>query len=168
MKIRNRSRLVVFIFAFFAWLALTGFRSFQEMFTGLIFAILISIVAGQFLITTEKSGNIPRRVYYFFLYIIKFVWEMIKANMHVAYLVIHPYKPIKPGIVKIKTNLTKDSAQTVLCNSITLTPGTLSVDLNKEKGEIYIHWIEVKPGTTEEHTKEIGSRFEKILKEVFE
>jgi multicomponent Na+:H+ antiporter subunit E len=169
MKIKTRSRIIVFIFAYFTWLALTGFKSSQELITGAVFAVLVSLAAGHFLITTEKSGrNIFKRTAYFLLYIIKFIWEMIKANLHVAFLVIHPYKPINPGIVKINTSLTKDSSLTILCNSITLTPGTLTIDLNKSKGEIYIHWIDVKPGTIKDNTREIGFRFEKILKEVFE
>jgi len=48
---------------------------------------------------------------------------MAKANIHVAYIVIHPLLPIKPGIVKVKTKLKRDSALTMLANSITLTPG---------------------------------------------
>jgi multicomponent Na+:H+ antiporter subunit E len=168
MKIKTRSRITVFIFAYFTWLALTGFKSSQEIITGAVFAALVSLAAGHFLITTERSGNILNRSAYFLLYIIIFFWEMIKANIHVAYLVIHPYRPIRPGIVKVKTALTKDSALTVLCNSITLTPGTLTVDIEKAKGEIYVHWIEVKPGSIGDNTREIGFRFEKILKEVFE
>jgi multicomponent Na+:H+ antiporter subunit E len=168
VKINLRSRIIVFILAYFTWLALTGLMSIQEIITGALFAAIVSITAGHFLITTGKSAHFTRRVYFFVLYIIKFIWELVKANIHVAYLVMHPYKPIKPGIVKIKTSLTKDSALTVLCNSITLTPGTLTIDINKDKSEIYIHWIDVKPGTIDDNTYEIGSRFEKILKEVFE
>jgi multicomponent Na+:H+ antiporter subunit E len=168
MKIRNRSRIIVFIFSFLVWLALTGTSSYQEFLSGLFISALISIAAGHFLITTEKKSHLLRRIYFFAVYIITFTWEMIKANLHVAYLVIHPLKPIKPGIVKIKTILTKDSALTMLCNSITLTPGTLSVDLNKDKQEIYIHWIDVKSLTVEGATKQIAHRFEKVLKEVFE
>jgi multicomponent Na+:H+ antiporter subunit E len=93
---------------------------------------------------------------------------MIKANLHVAYIVLHPKLPIKPGIVKIKTKLTKDSAITVLTNSITLTPGTLTVDVNPESKDLYVHWITVASKDVEINTKLIGGRFEKLLMEVFE
>ncbi len=85
---------------------------------------------GSSLITTVKKEKLLPRVLVFIKYLFVFIWEMIKANLHVAYIVIHPMLPIKPGIVKIKTNLTKGSALTVLANSITLTPGTMSVDIN--------------------------------------
>jgi multicomponent Na+:H+ antiporter subunit E len=82
--------------------------------------------------------------------------------------------PIKPGIVKIRTMLKTDSGITALANSITLTPGTLTVDLTNE-GEpasqetfLYIHWINVKSDDVEQATKLIAKRFEWFLKKIFE
>lgn len=168
MVIKTKSRLVVFILTFLVWLALTDIKSYQEVLVGIIIALLVTAISGHFLLTTEKSRNLFKRGYYFIIYIFRFFWEMIKANFEVAYLVIHPKVPIKPGIVKIKSKLTKDSALTILSNSITLTPGTLTIDINKDKQELYIHWINVKTDKVEEATESIGSRFEKILMEVFE
>lgn len=168
MSIQNRSRLFVFIFSFLIWIALTSVRDLQEVIAGIVVALLVSVVAGKFLITSEKSGHLIKRFFSAIWYFFKFLWEMTKANLHVAYIVIHPYLPIKPGIVKIKTQLTKDSAITVLTNSITLTPGTLTVDVNPEKRELYIHWIEVLSVDVDKNTDLIGGRFEKLLREVFE
>ncbi|MCJ7553520.1 MAG: Na+/H+ antiporter subunit E [Ignavibacteriaceae bacterium] len=168
MQIKTKSRIVVFVFASLVWFALTDIKNYQEVLIGIAISALITFLAGQFLITTEKSQHPVKRFLHFLIYIFRFFWEMIKANLEVAYLVIHPMLPIKPGIVKIKTKLTKDSAITVLANSITLTPGTLTIDVNKEKQELYIHWIRVKSTDTDEATKEIGDKFEKTLMEVFE
>ena len=85
-----------------------------------------------------------------------------------AYRVIHPKLPINPGIVKVKTTLKTDTALTFLANSITLTPGTLSVDIDKDNGILYIHWIDVKAKDVEGATKIIVERFEKILKKIFD
>jgi multicomponent Na+:H+ antiporter subunit E len=82
--------------------------------------------------------------------------------------VINPRLPIRPGIVKIKSHLTKDSALTVLTNSITLTPGTLTVDINPETHEIYVHCIVVESTDVEYNTNNIAGRFEKLIREVFE
>ena len=168
MTTQQRSRLFVFIFSFLVWIALTSIRDLQEVIAGLIVAALVSIVAGKFLITSEKSEHIVKRFFSAIKYLFKFLWEMAKANLHVAYIVIHPNLPIKPGIVKIKTKLTKDSAITVLTNSITLTPGTLTIDVNPETRELYIHWIDVESTDVEKNTKTIGGKFEKLLMEVFE
>jgi multicomponent Na+:H+ antiporter subunit E len=168
MQIKTKSRIVVFVFASLVWFALTDIMSIQEVVAGLVIALMITFLAGHFLIANQTSRGVLRRVLFFIIYIFRFLWEMIKANLSVAYLVIHPMLPIKPGIVKIKTKLSKDSALTVLANSITLTPGTMTVDLNEDTKELYIHWIYVKEVQEEKATKEISQNFERILTEIFE
>lgn len=171
MKIKTRSRLIVFILSALVWFALTNMKNWQEVFVGLLLSLLVSLIAGQFLITTEKTKHLLLRTLAFAKYFLRFIWEMIKANFHVAYIVLHPDLPIKPGIVKVKTKLTKDSARTILCNSITLTPGTMTVDINPDKNEIYIHWIDIVTKdyhNIDENTATISAKFEKLLTEVFE
>jgi len=160
--------MIVFILSFLVWLALTDITDLQEVIAGLIVALIISLMAGTFLVTTVKSGHPVQRFLMGIAYLFKFVWEMIKANLHVALIVINPTLPIKPGIVKIKSSLTKDSSLTVLTNSITLTPGTLTVDINPETHEIYIHCIEVETTDVKQNTRNIAGRFEKLIREVFE
>jgi len=99
------------------------------------------------------------------LYIPVFFWAMIKANFDVAYRVIHPRMPINPGVVMINTDLKSDSGKLALANSITLTPGTLTMDVEGDK--LLIHWINVKTSDTKEATKIIGNRFERFLKVIF-
>lgn len=152
-------------------MALTSFSDIQEIIAGIIISFIVSLVAGHFLVTTVKSRPLLLRIIYFIRYFTVFTWEMIKANLHVAYIVIHPLLPVNPGIVKIRTHLTKDSARTILADSITLTPGTMTVDINPEKNELYIHWIDIKsrnPYDVNENTENISVIFENILKEVFE
>lgn len=171
MKIETRSRIIVFILAFLTWAALTNLWDAQEVIAGLITAAIVSLIAGKFLITAEKSRHIFTRFLFLIKYLFTFLWELMKANLNVAYIVVHPKLPIKPGIVKVKTNLCKDSARTLLTNSITLTPGTMSVDINPQSNEIYIHWIKVKskdPKDVMENTRNISYVFEKVLTEVFE
>ena len=86
--------------------------------------------------------------------------------MDVALRVINPKLPINPGIVTYKTKLKSDTAKVFLANSITLTPGTLSIDVIGD--ELFIHWIDVTSDDPEVIFNEIGSDFERILKEIFE
>ena len=90
---------------------------------------------------------------------------MIKANIDVARRVINPSLPINPGIVAIKTNLKSDQAKLFLANSITLTPGTLTVDIVDDT--LYIHWIDVESEKPREQKEKISAKFEKLLKGVF-
>ena len=131
--------------------------------------IIITIISG--LSNGVKRPHLlkhPRRYFWFIYYIPFFIWECIKANFDVAYRVIHPRRPINPGIVKVKTNLKSDTALTFLANSITLTPGTLSVDIDQEKGFLYVHWINVKDKDIQEASRIIVERFERILRRIFE
>jgi len=106
-----------------------------------------------------------KKIAFIIVYIIVLFIEIIKANFDVAYRVIHPKMPIKPGVVVIKTALKQDIAKLILANSITLTPGTFTLDIEGDK--LLIHWIYVRSEGIEESTKNIGERFEKYLKVIF-
>ena len=168
MQNRLRSRLVVFILSFLVWLGLTGGSSAEEILAGAIFGILVSVIAGHFLLTGDYKGRLFRRIAAGFRYLFKFLWEMIKANLHVAYIVVHPGLPIKPGVVRVKTKLKSDAAITILANSITLTPGTLTIDIYPGENTLFVHWITVEAGDDEEHSRSVAGRFEGVLQEVFE
>jgi len=93
------------------------------------------------------------------------VWELLKSNIDVALRVINPRLPINPGIVKVKTSLKSPLGRAVLANSITLTPGTLTVEMKNDY--FYIHWIDVTSDDIEGATKAIVSHFEKYLETIF-
>jgi len=107
-----------------------------------------------------------KRYLWFLWYLIIFIWECVKANVDVAYRVLHPALPINPGIVKARINLKTDIARTILANSITMTPGTLSVDITGE--HIFIHWICIRDENLEVSCQRIVDRFENILARIFE
>ncbi len=170
MKLKTRGRIAVFLLSYLVWLALTAGGGLQEVIAGAVVAVVVTLIAGQFAFAEKAPSkkSIFRRLTYGILYLSRFLWEMIKANFQVAYIVLHPMRPIKPGIVKIKTGLTRDISLTLLGNSITLTPGTFTVDVDPEKKELYIHCITVLSTETDENTNRIGQRFEPLLTEVFE
>ena len=159
-------RVVLFITAFILWLLLTWTLNWQHLLVGVVLAILVSLFFGNMFVEEPRKFFQIGRHLWFLVYIPIFLWECLKANFDVAYRVLHPMMPIKPGIVKIKTGLKTEMAKTCLANSITMTPGTLSVDI---KGEyLYIHWINVRTEETEAATKAIAGRFEKILSRIFD
>jgi len=132
-------------------------------------SIFVAIMTGDLFINRPQILKHPLRYWYFIaVYVPVFIWECFKANIDVAYRVLHPALPICPGIVKVKTSLKTDTALTFLANSITLTPGTLSVDIDKNKGVLYIHWINVKAKDTKTATEIIVQRFERILSKIFD
>jgi multicomponent Na+:H+ antiporter subunit E len=163
-----RSRIVTFIISFISWMLLTFSLDWQNIFIGLVVSGIVALMMGDMFTEYAYKWFHLRRYIWFIIYIFVFLWECLKANLDVACRVLHPRLPINPGIVKVKTNLKTETGLTFLANFITLTPGTFSVDVDRDEGFLYIHWIDVKTQDVEEASKIIVSTFEKILKEVFE
>ena len=164
-----KSRMLMFIVAFVVWCILCWIPDTQQLIAGAVVSLIVAAVMGSMFVTRPHMLFNPIRIFYFlFWYVPVFIWELIKANFDVAYRVIHPSMPIKPGIVRLKTDLKSDTGLTFLANSITLTPGTLTVDIDQGNGILYIHWINVKGSDPETTYREIGNRFEPMLKKIFE
>jgi len=161
-------RLILFILGFLIWSALNWPVDWQNIIVGIIVAGLVTYITGDLFIRAPHLFKRPARYLWFLYYIPLFLWECIKANIDVAYRVVHPDIPINPGIVKIKTSLKSDTALTFLANTITLTPGTMSVDIDKDNGYLYIHWINIKDKDVDSATKLISEKFENILRRIFE
>ena len=151
---------------FCLWLLLTSTSNFQEVLAGVVLALLVAALGYKGFTTRGLRIFSPRRLLHLLIYLPVFFWELIKANFDVAYRVIHPRMPIRPGIVAIKTELKSDIGKLFLANSITLTPGTLTLEVEGE--HLFIHWINVKDEDVERASQLIGSRFEKHLKAICE
>lgn len=163
-------RIVLFIEAYILWVLLAwpfakGEIEWQSIGVGGLISIIAALIFGE--IFKETLPFKISRFFWVLVYIPVFFYYMFIANIDVLYRVLHPKMPINPGIVKVKTDLKTDAAITALCNSITLTPGTLTVDLT-EDGYLYVHWINVKSEETEEATRRIVKRFEGLLRRIFE
>ena len=141
---------------------------FQHTIVGIFVAGFIAILTGDMFIRKPNHFRHAARYLWFGYYIPLFLWECLKANIDVALRVLNPKLSINPGIVKVKTTLKSDTGLTFLANSITLTPGTFCVDINPEEGILYIHWIDVKSQDVAESTQAIVSKFENVLKKIFE
>jgi len=116
--------------------------SYEELILGLILSIFVGYITRKIFIKHSYRMLNPLRWFLLFVYLIgPFFIALAKANLDVAYRVITG--KIRPGIVKISPGLKTDLGITLLANSITLTPGTLSVDIDEETNDLYIHWINV-------------------------
>ena len=146
-----------------AWVMLTLRTDIDGLIQELIAGGLIALALGIFLsgvLPESGSGNPVKRILMFFVYLLILFKEMVVANVDVAYRVLHPKLPIRPGIVKVRPGIESDMGKLVLANSITLTPGTLSMDYIDD--DLYIHWICVK----DDHDEAMAP-LDKAVKEVF-
>jgi len=114
----------------------------EELIVGAVLALIVGAITKKILIKKDFRMLNPRRLFLFIIYLL-FVWlpALAVANIDVAYRVITGR--INPGIVKIQPKLTNDLSLMILANSITLTPGTLSVDVDEKTNALYVHWINV-------------------------
>ncbi len=156
------STLIIY---FLFWLAYTASFAVEEMIIGIIIATLLSLFTYKSFTQLKSDNNIFKRIISFIAYIPIFVIEMVKANIDVARRVINPNLPINPGIVKINTDLSSDYAKLFLANSITLTPGTLTMDVKDDS--LYIHWIDVASSNKDEQKEQIAGKFEDRLGGIF-
>lgn len=158
-----RQGIVFFVAGLLVWLCLTWPPSMGESLLGAFVGLAVAVLVLRYApVDFHPRHSLPCLLYAVW-YILVFVWECFKANIDVAWRVLHPRMPIRPGIVRVKTRLRSPLARTVLANSITLTPGTLTVDIDEDGGWLYVHWIKVKNAETEAATKMIVARFERIL-----
>ncbi len=159
-------RFLHFLILLVVWAMLTWSVHWQDLLVGFAVALLAEIMLGDIFPTGVVKIFYPRRFFWLVVYAVDFFWYVILANFDVAYRVLNIYLPIRPGIVKVRTRLKTDMARTFLANSITLTPGTLTVDFVDD--HIYVHWINITSEDPEEETELIVRKFEKLLERIFE
>ena len=125
---------------FVLWLGLTGTLHIQEVLAGL----LVSAAIVWLTVPSQPAGEQGRlwSPVQLLLYLPVFLKELVLANVDVAFRVLNPRLPINPGIVRIRTGLKAPYQRLILANSITLTPGTVTLEMDGE--DMYVHWIDVK------------------------
>jgi multicomponent Na+:H+ antiporter subunit E len=141
----------------FVWVSLTG----NFLFINFFFAFVL----GYFILWTlnrnsDQQGyfkRLPKVINFVFF----FIYELILANLEVAYDLITPRYYMKPGIVRYKLAARTDMEITLLSNLISLTPGTFILDVSDDKSVLYIHVMYVKD--KERFIKGIREGFERRL-----
>jgi multicomponent Na+:H+ antiporter subunit E len=153
------------------WLLLTEDGSLANIFAGLFFSFLI-ISFSQRVITFDafhhsgrRTSNYYRRTIRTIVFILYFLKELVAASINVLLSIIDT-KRIRPGIIAVPLDLHSDMQITLLANVITLTPGTLSLDISNDKKVIFVHSIFVKDPDT--FRREIKEGFERRILDIVE
>ena len=156
---------VSFLAIFLFWILLNGSWSSDVLVVGVLISLVIALFFGRGLAALTEFRPTPRAVIATVLYIAYFVWELVKSNVRLTKVVLSPRMPIKPGIVKVRTRLKTRMGRLLLANSITLTPGTLTVELEGEW--LYVHWVTMESADVETATASIVSGFERYLEVMY-
>lgn len=144
----------------FIWVALTGDLFFANFYVGFILGFFILWLMNR----EESDKRYFHRVPKLILFVFYFFYELIKANLQVAYDVVTPNYYMSPGIVKFPTNAQSDFEINLLSTVISLTPGSLILDISEDKKVLYIHVMYLKD--REKFIQQIRDGFERRLLEV--
>ena len=156
-----KTKILVFLSLWGVWLLLTSPFAAQEAIAGAVIAALIATLP---LFPASPLGDLklnPKALVTLVVYSFVFLKALVLSNLDVAFRVLHPRLPIDPGIVKVRTKLKTPLGRLLLANSITLTPGTITVEMRGE--ELFIHWIKIASEDPREATEAIVGGFEKYL-----
>ncbi|MFP4286148.1 MAG: Na+/H+ antiporter subunit E [Candidatus Izemoplasmataceae bacterium] len=140
MKEKRNGLIVLFIILFLFWMILASVFNISEVILGLLTAFMILLYSVDLVFTKKEASSITfKTTKWFFILVVRLIKEMIIANIHVAKIVLSPSLPVDPGFVTIKQPLKKPLNQALFGNAITLTPGTLTVDMTSE--EVVVHGL---------------------------
>ena len=147
------------------WVIANGTLAVDTLITGVVVCAAIALAFASFARVYSVIRWSPKVIFYYLMYFGVFLVELTKANLSVMRLVFSPRIDIEPGIVEIKTSLKSPIGRLALANSITLTPGTLVVDIKDDS--LFIHWINVSATDPVAATEEISALFEHYLKVIY-
>ena len=146
------------------WMALTGTFNPANFLIGFVLSALC-----LWLVATPSEISLKyhlKRLWQYGLFVVFLLKEIIVANLKVARQVLSPIAGMQPAIIAIPLDIKTDFAITVLANMITLTPGTLSLDVSQSKKLLYVHAMHVDD--PEAFKTDIKTRYERRVQEVFE
>ncbi len=150
------------------WACLVGEFSWANLGVGFAISLLILFIASRSMGTSYiqfgRSGNILRRTAILGYFIAFFLKELVIASLTVFRSVVSPFSFLQPGIVAVPLDLKTSAEITLLANLITLTPGTLSLDVSTDKKVLYVHTIRMDD--PESFRISIKDGFEKRVMEV--
>lgn len=139
--------MLTFLIMFSVWVLLSGRFDFFHITLGVLSCSIVSLYSWRFLFPSPDLKELPKLWFRFIRYIPWLLYQVLVANVHVMYLALHPnmMELIDPKIIIFRSRLKSDMALVTLANSITLTPGTITVYITTF-GDVAFHVIDVESG----------------------
>jgi len=134
--------IMTFIMLFAFWVLLSGKYDLFHLTLGVICSLLIAYLTHDLLFANVRVGDTRVIAWRFFAYIPWLLYQIITSNIYVASVVLRPKQHVDPQILRFKTKLESDISWVTLANSITLTPGTITMDI--KDGEFIVHALDKK------------------------
>ena len=145
------------------WVLLTASLRADELAAGLLVALAVTVVSGPRLAVLEGVRFEAAAPLHLARYLGHFLLALVRSNLDVARRVLAPSLPLRPAVVEVSTALRSPLGKLVLANSITLTPGTLTIDVQGDR--LLVHWIDCPPDADlEANTRAIAASFERHIR----
>lgn len=145
---------------FVVWLLMNNSVSPGHIVLAAFFAISIPLLVNSMRNEQPKIVKPWLAIRYFFLVL----YDILVANIQVAALVMGPIKKLQPGFVAIPLDVSSDVGITLLASTVSLTPGTVSVEVSEDKQWLYVHALHLD--NEEDLINEIKQRYERPIKEI--
>ena len=159
------------IFLFVVWVLMSGVTDlgrWDEWSIGIAMSALIAAFTSTMLIQGSiKEILSARRWIRAIAYIPFYVHAEVKSHIDVIRRILHPAMPINPGIVSVPYEVETDFGITAVACSITNTPGTVTIDVDKERKRFYVHWIDVTSPDETVCYQQVAEAFDKRLRSIF-
>lgn len=141
------SFILTFFICFVTWIILSGRFDLFHLGLGVVACSIVASLSGNILISRRGLEHLPRQWLGFIRYVPWLIYQVLLANLHVMYLVFNPrmMEMIDPRIIRFKSKLKKPMSLFIFANSITLTPGTITVFVSIT-GEYTVHVIDEQSG----------------------
>ncbi|HHC18873.1 MAG TPA: cation:proton antiporter [Euryarchaeota archaeon] len=155
----------VALLTFVIYILFTGSATLFDIVTGIVVGIVCGVLFGRFLVEKDRKALNPARWLWTIIYFLKYMtiiefkahWDVIKRTIT---------GNIRPGIVKVPIKVKNEYARILVANSITNTPGTVTVDMDDKY--IYVNWINVVTEDPDAAKKHISEEFEKFAEKILE
>ena len=146
MRLKENGFGILFTFCVMAafWILLSGIFDAFHLISGLVCCAIVAVISHDLLVNGKREKWLLKSLR-LIMYIPWELWQIVLANIDVAYRVLHPKMPIDPLIIEFETNLRGELSLLTLANSITLTPGTITILVEPERGKFWVHAIAKEP-----------------------
>jgi len=162
---KGRNPWLLFASLLLFWILLNGSLAWDVLAVGVVASLLIAWLFADSLAVVAEFRATPAAFAAAGGYLLYFLQALVRSNLQLARVVLTPELPVRPGIVKVRTRLRSRMGRLLLANSITLTPGTLSVELDGEW--LYVHWVRMESAEVEAASAAIVSDFERYLEVIY-
>ncbi len=162
----RRRYVVLFFLALLFWLLLTWSIKLDSLIAGTVVAMVTSLLFGKHFYTSIYKLEQFRRFFTVIPFMAFFTWQCVKANFDVAWRVLHCKIPIQPAIIKTPLMVQTDLARAVLSCALTMTPGTIVMDILDDC--MYVHWIYADKTDPDTYAMSRIRKYEKYIQTIFD